>query len=217
MSMQPKAQLVLDQVLQAGAQGDLIIDTGQALSLKARDGELEEHKVTSSQIFGLRVIKDDRVGTAYSEAADEQSLSSLVQQALTNASYAAPELNEKILVNEAHLTTDDGLLCPDEPASIEDKIALALKLERELSAKDKVKNVPYNGINDGTQERHVFSTAGLSASTRSRSCSAFAYALIEEGDKNAMEGSGQVARLLSDIDADELSHGALRPYWSDWM
>lgn len=204
MSMQNKAQEVLDQVKKAGAQGDLIIDMGQALSLKARDGELEEHKVTSSQIFGLRVIKDDRVGTAYSEATDEHSLSSLVEQALTNASYAAPEVNEKILHNEAELTTDDALLCPQEPASIEDKIALALRLEMDLSGRAKVKNVPYNGINDGVQERHVFSTEGLAASTRSRSCSAFAYALIEDGDKNAMEGSGQVGRLMSDINADEL-------------
>ncbi len=204
MNIDSNAEQVLSLVTKYGAKGDLIVDQGNAISLKARDGQLEEHKVTSSRIFGLRVIKDDKVGTAYSEAADSDSLSSLVEQALTNASYATPEVHEKILANDAQLSTDDGIFCPNETATTDDRIRLALELERELASRDKVKNVPYNGIQDGVGERHVFSTEGLHASTRSRSCSAFAYALIEDGEKNAMEGSGQVARLFSDLDKTSL-------------
>ncbi len=204
MSIQSQAAQVLEQVRQADAAGDLIVDNGRSISLKALNGALEEHKVTSSQIFGLRVIKDDRVGTAYSEASDAESLSSLVQQALANASYAATEAHERILANEATLATDDELLCPEDPASIEEKIELALDLEQGLAAKAKVKNVPYNGVTDRVSERHVYSTAGLSASTRTRSCSAYAYALIEDGDNNSMGGSGQVTRLFSKIDKEHL-------------
>lgn len=204
MTVESHAEQVLSLVTKAGAKGDLIVDQGNAISLKARDGELEEHKVTSSRIFGLRVIKDDKVGTAYSEAADADSLSSLVEQALTNAGYAAPEVHEKILANDAQLSTDDSILCPEEPATTEDRIQMALALERELAGKERVKNVPYNGVQDGVGERHVFSTAGLHAATKSRSCSAFAYALIEDGEKNAMEGSGQVARLFSELDRSSL-------------
>ena len=210
MSIAQQAETILAKVQAAGAQGDLIIDRGDAISLKAQDGELEEHKVTSSQIFGLRVIKDDRVGTAYSEAADKEALSSLVEQALVNASYAAPEIHEKILANNNELSTDDNLLCPEEQIAIEQKIELVLKLEADLAAKDKVKNVPYNGVQDGTGERHIYSTAGLHAVSKSRMCSAFAYALIEDGDKNAMEGVGQAARLFTEIDPDKLIEEAYR-------
>ncbi len=204
MTIQAQADQVLQQVRQADAEGDLIVDSGRSISLKALNGALEEHKVTSNQIFGLRVIKDDRVGTAYSEASDAESLSSLVEQALANASYAATEAHEKILSNDSSLATDDALLCPEDTTSIEEKIELALTLEQSLAAKDKVKNVPYNGVSDRVSERHVFSTAGLSASTRARSCSAYAYALIEDGDKNSMGGTGQVARQFSGIDKDIL-------------
>ena len=205
-----QAEGILARVKAAGAEGDLIIDRGEALSLKARDGELEEHKVTSSQIFGLRVIKDDRVGTAYSEAADDEALSSLVDQALVNASYAAPEVHEKILANDIALSTNDEMLCPTDVATIEQKIDLALKLESGLRGKDKVKNVPYNGIQDGTGERHIYSTSGLHAVSKSRMCSAFAYALIEDGEKNALEGVGQAARLFAGIDPDKLIEDAYR-------
>ena len=95
MSVDSHAEQILSLVTKSGAKGDLIVDQGNAISLKARDGQLEEHKVTSSRIFGLRVIKDDKVGTAYSEATDSDSLSSLVEQALTNASYATPRFTRR--------------------------------------------------------------------------------------------------------------------------
>jgi PmbA protein len=204
MTISDQANQVIDLVKAAGASGDLIIDQGESLSLKASDGELEEYKVSSSQIFGLRVIKDGKVGTAYSEAADSDALSSLVEQALTNASFTAIEVHERILSNEVTLKTDDLVLCPAEEVSIDEKVNFALKMESDLAAKDKVKNVPYNGVQDNTTQRHIFSSAGLNAYSKSRMCAAYAYALIEQGDKNAMEGIGQAARLFTALDANDI-------------
>ena len=204
MTISDQANQVIDLVKAAGASGDLIIDQGESLSLKASDGELEEYKVSSSQIFGLRVIKDGKVGTAYSEAADSDALSSLVEQALTNASFTAIEVHENILSNEVTLKTDDLVLCPAEEVSIDDKVNFALKIESDLAAKDRVKNVPYNGVQDNTTQRHIFSSAGLNAYSKSRMCAGYAYALIEQGDKNAMEGIGQAARLFAALDANDI-------------
>ena len=195
------AEQVLDRVTRAGAAGDLIVDEGDTLSLKARDGALEEHKVSSSRIFGLRVIKDGHVGTAYSEAADADALGSMVEQALTNAGFSRLEAHERILPNADRLQTDDALLCPEEQVSIEQKIELALEIESKLTARDKIKNVPYNGVQDVTSQRQIFSSAGLHASTRSRTCAAYAYALAEDGERNAMQGTSQVSRLFSGLDA----------------
>ena len=204
MTISDQANQVLGLVKAAGASGDLIIDQGESLSLKASNGELEEYKVSSSQIFGLRVIKDGKVGTAYSEAADSDALSSLVEQALTNASFTATEVHENILANEVNLKTDDSVLCPAEEVSIDDKVNFALQMESDLAARDKVKNVPYNGVQDNTTQRHIFSSAGLSAYSKSRMCAAYAYALIEQGDKNAMEGIGQAARLFTALNANDI-------------
>ncbi|MDG1234472.1 MAG: TldD/PmbA family protein [Pseudomonadales bacterium] len=204
MTISDQANQVIDLVKAAGASGDLIIDQGESVSLKARDGELEEYKVSSSQIFGLRVIKDGKVGTAHSEAADSDALSSLVEQALTNASFTAIEVHENILANEASLKTDDSVLCPVENVSIDEKVNFALQMESDLAARDRVKNVPYNGVQDNTNQRHIFSSAGLSAYSKSRMCAAYAYALVEQGDKNAMEGIGQASRLFADLNANDI-------------
>ena len=195
------AEQVLDKVMNAGATGDLIIDEGETLSLKASDGELEEYKVSSSRIFGLRIIKNGHIGTAYSEAVDADALSSMVAQALENASFVKVESHENILPNSDHLKTDDALLCPQEQVSVEQKIQMALEIESKLTAKDKVKNVPYNGVQDTTSQRHIFSSAGLNALTRSRLCASYAYALVEDGEKNAMQGASQMSRLFSGLNA----------------
>jgi PmbA protein len=204
MALQSQANQILDLVKAAGASGDLIVDQGKSLSLKAREGALEEYKVSSSQILGLRVIKDGKVGTAYSEATDTDALKSLVEQALLNASFAAVDAHESILANDAVLHTDDKVLCPFDDVVIDAQIEFALTMERNLATKSKVKNVPYNGVQDNVGERQIFSSAGLSAYSKARMCAAYAYALVEDGEKNAMDGVGQVARLFSELDLAQI-------------
>ncbi|HAK52793.1 MAG TPA: TldD/PmbA family protein [Gammaproteobacteria bacterium] len=207
MNQEESAAVVLERVKQAGAEGDLIIDEGESLTLKTREGELEEHKVSSLLIFGLRVVKDDRVGTAYSEASDADALASMVDQALLNATFAKVEPDEKIAGNSGQLRTDDNVLCPSDTPTIDDKILFVQSMENELAAKDKIKNVPSNGLSDGINQRHVFTTGGLCASTKQRHCSAASFALMEEGDKNVMEGVVRVSRQFSDLNYQEIVEG----------
>jgi PmbA protein len=204
MTTGENAARVMDLVNTAGATGDLIVDEGQSLSLKARDGDLEEYKVSSRQVFGLRVIKDGRVGTAYSETSDPEALASIVEQALTNASFAGEEIHEKILPASGELKTDDALLHPVDDAHIDEKIALALFLEGELASRDKIKSVPYNGVLDTSGQRQVFTSSGMSALSRSRIFFCYAYAIAEEGDKHAMEGSGLSSRLFRELDGPRI-------------
>ena len=57
MDIERSAYNILERVREKGAEGDLIIDEGQTLSLRAQKGQIEEQKVSSNLIFGLRVVK----------------------------------------------------------------------------------------------------------------------------------------------------------------
>lgn len=199
-TIEANAQHILDRVVAAGAAGDLVVEAASSLSLKAHAGELEEHKVTSTRVYGVRVVKDDRAGIAYSEAGDAAALDSMVDQALVNATFARVDPAESVAAGDTALTTDDAILCPDDPTSLAAKIDAALYIERELAACDKVRNVPYNGVQDLTAERHVFATTGRTAHSRNRVCSAFAYALASDGNKDALEGVQCHARRFDEID-----------------
>ena len=206
MNIKQNAQMVLDKVLGKGATGDLIIDESESLSLSAREGELEEYKISSSRVFGLRVIKDNKVGTAYSEASDREALETMVGQAFTNASFATEDEHEAIMDIQEELSTDDDFFCPHDDSTVEQKIDTILALEAALLSKNKIKNVPYNGIQSGSGSRHLFSTAGLVARSSAKSNSCYAYALMEEGDINVMEGSGRAARVFAEIEAKDIAN-----------
>lgn len=193
------SQQVFDQAKAAGAEADLIVLENESLSLKANEGELEEHTVSSTQTFGVRVIKDDQVGIAYSEASDQESLSWMVDQALQNATFSALEPDEKILDYQQSLSTDDAIFNPPDSSSVDEKIDMVLQLESGLIAKDRVKNAPYNGVAEVSGSRYILSSAGLNAASRDRMVYAYAYALAEDGEKNAMEGTGQMARLTHQL------------------
>ena len=195
---------VLDRVTAAGAAGDLVVREEASLSLKAHGGALEEHKVKSTRIYGVRVIREDRAGVAYSEAADAASLDSMVDQALVNATYARADPDEEIVDGDARLVTDDATLCPSDPTPVEEKIEAALFLERELTARDQVRNVPYNGVQDIIAEEHVFATTGRSAHGRSRLCAAYAYALVGDGEKDVLDGVQRGARRFDEVDMHEI-------------
>ena len=198
--IESNAERILDRVVAAGAVGDLVVQERSSLALSARDGELEEHKITSTRVYGVRVVKGDRAGISYSEAGDAEALDSMVEQALVNATFARADPAESVVAGDTALVTEDTILCPDDPTSVEQKIDAVLFLERELAARDNVRNVPHNGVQDLTSNRHIFATTGRTAHGRDRICSAFAYALLSDGDKDALEGVAQHARRFADID-----------------
>jgi len=203
------AQKILDSIKKHNATGDAIIDAGNALSLKANNGELEEYKVSSSQIFGVRVIKDNKVGTAYSEACDDAALELMVQQAVQNAGFSQAEPLETINTQTDQLTSDDSILNPEDNSSIDEKIAFLFELEASVLAGKDVKSVPYNGVNSTRSSRSIYTSSGLTAITSQRHSSAYAYALAQQADKNTMQGHGTLGRQFSELDLNSVTTNVL--------
>ena len=210
MSLPDYASQILDAVRSQGAEADLIVNAKTSLSLKARDGKLDEQAVSDTRVLGLRVIKDQRVGIAYSEATDPDALTHLVEQALLNARFNQPAPHEQIAANAQTLHTDDAQLCPDSSFSTEQRIDLALYLERELAARPNIRNVPNNGVQESISQASVYSTQGLVATSRQRMNALYAFALAADGDLTAMSGTGQVVRLGEHLNADSVIEEAHR-------
>ena len=200
-----RAEAVLELVTGEEASGDLMVMDETSLVLKARDGELEEHTVSSRRIYGVRVIKNARTGIAYSEASDSDALHSMVAQALDNTRFAGTDPHEQIPDHAGTLETEDAILCPTDDTTLEGKIDSVLAMERKLLAYENVRNVPYNGVLDQSREQHLFSTAGLCAYSKDRVCSAWSYALAEDGDHNILTGISRSARRFSELDTDEIA------------
>ena len=138
--------------------------------VRAYEGEVESFTRAESQGVGVRVIVDGKQGYAYAGTLDDTALQETLREARDNASFAEPD-------------EFNGLAVPDgvEPASLElwsdtvgafpteDKIALAIELERAaLAADTRISGIESAEYIDTAYESAVATSTGIAAAARDR-------------------------------------------------
>lgn len=206
--LQQAIDQVLDRVRTAGAEADVIASTGHHFSLKADKGELDEYKVTSGQVIGVRIVKDQRIATSYSESLEPNSLDLMVEQALTNARYTKQDEHQTISCADSQLTTDCPEIYQADTATVDDKIALALTLESGVVAKPHASSAPYNGYSESDSQIILANTLGTRCFHQERSAYCYAYTLYEKDGKQSMHGGMSYGRRFDELDSEyAINHG----------
>lgn len=191
---------VLERVKQQGAEADVIANRSNNFSLKANNGDLDEYKVTSGQVIGVRVVKDHRVATSYSESLDENSLNLMVDNALLNAAYSQQDPHQTISCINSTITTDAPEIYQQDDGDVDQKIALALSLEQGVLNKPDAKGSPYNGFAESDSHIILANTQGTLCHHSERSAYCYAYSLLDKDGKQAMHGGMSSGRKFSDLD-----------------
>ncbi|MFM5855884.1 TldD/PmbA family protein [Aeromonas rivipollensis] len=195
---------LLDKVADLGAEADVIANQEKAFSLKADKGELGEYKVTSSQQLGIRLIKEGRVGIAYSESLDEPALDAMLQDALDASRFAKVDPDQRITVQQSRLTTDYAEIHQADTTAVEEKIALALRLEADMLALPDVTGAPYNGFFEGESRLWLANSQGSLCEHQEFSVGCHSSALIEREGRQSMHYQGQYARRFDELDSQPL-------------
>jgi len=199
---------VINELTDHKAEADLFFSTSKSLKLSAQKGAISEYKVSSSQILGVRAIKDGRVGISYTEALDDESVSLLIKQALQNAETSEPNTDETIM----HLTGEirDELNKPEAEVSINIKTQKALELEGKPKAMDsRVVAVPYNSYSESDYYSHYLSSRGRSAIYTDKSYSITASALMDDKGKKANFYDFHSAHTFNELKWDKVVENSL--------
>ncbi|MFW7380935.1 MAG: TldD/PmbA family protein [Oligoflexus sp.] len=194
---------VLERSQELGADGgDVVGRSGRSFSVSVQRGEIDKYKVSSSAIIGLRVIKNQRVGLAYTESFDRDSLRRVAQQAVENAQYAAVDEHQNIEeVEPKELLESNKDIYQEDHTPLDDKLSLAIQMEQKLLQSDKrVASSPYNGYSDGEVEAIYLNHLGNYRFHRERSFYCYVSALTRDGDKQAMYGYSINARRFAELD-----------------
>lgn len=207
-ALQQAIDYVLDRVQAKNAAADVIANRSNNFSLKANQGELDEYKVTSGQVIGVRVIKDQRTATSYSESLDLASLDLMVDNALTNTQYSQQDPHQNISCLDSQLATIDPEVYQLETATVDEKIALALSLEQGVVSKPHATSAPYNGFAESDSHVILANTQGTLCSHSERSTYCYAYTLYEKDGKQAMHGGMSSGRVFNQLDSSYcINHG----------
>ncbi len=196
---------VLDMAKQAGVQqSDVILQRGRSLSLQAQGGKLDKTKVTSTQVLGIRVIQDQRIGISASESLDDDSLRRMIDQALGASRYASQDVYQQIeQKNSSDLIQDDAAMNQADTASLAEKVDLAMQLESAVLGVDKrIHNAPYSGYSDGEGEHFYANHLGTYCYTRARSYSCYTSALAGENGAQSMFSGSSISRNFQGLSLD---------------
>lgn len=162
MTLEEAKRYVLRRAQELGLKAELLFQEERELSLRAREGRLEEIKEARQRGLGLRVEAEGKVGYAYTEELSREALDWALEEARENAllSSKAGALPPGRPLG-SHDLLGEGLSAP-----LEGKKEVALALERAVREDTRVKSVLMGGYLEREVRVGLESTQGASGSFR---------------------------------------------------
>jgi PmbA protein len=171
------------------------------LEVKALNGEVESLSRAESRGLGVRVIAGGKLGYAYAADPDASEVAGIVEQARTNAALGSPD-EGNVLPEPAPAEPLAGLLAEQiESTPTEDKVRMALDLERAARAADsRVYGMDMCAYADATARIAIASTNGVSAEYERGDCWAVSNPLAAQDGETQTGFSFALGRKPSDLD-----------------
>lgn len=218
---------LLESGLAAAGTGDLMYSRSRSLQIKAFRGEIASFTESANTWVAARVFSNGRLGTAFSEKVDGDSIREAVARAGENATFADEDPGNR-LFERAETGDHDGRRGSLETRSTDEKKAMTLAAETAARGTDsRIVNVPYCYYYESDGEQAIANTAGLAKSGLAGSCGCFISVMAREGEETQtgsefavaatpdeldMEAAARIAatRALAKLGAREIDSGSYR-------
>ncbi len=193
-----------------GEQLEVYVSDEFETEVRAYQGEVESFTSARSQGFGVRVIANGRQGYAYAGTLERSALAETLQEARDNASFAQYD-------KFAGIAQPDGVAAIDLNLSDNslsgfannDKIALAIELERATRAKDtRIINVESAEYVDTQLESAVATSTGIASTSRETGCYLATYALAQENGETQTGFGYSLARGPAELNVGQAAGDA---------
>jgi PmbA protein len=209
------ASAVVEQA-QPGEGMEVYVTRGTENEVRAYEGEVESLTSADSSGVGIRVLlngtgEGSRVGFAWAGSLDRDVVQAALDDARDNARYATPDPD--VVLAEPDGVAAVALDLWDDAVSstpMEDKVALAIELERATRAADpRVRQVSSADYSDARVEVALASTTGIRSSAR-RSTAFLSVDAIAGEAADSQTGTGfSVGRSPADLHPDEAREDAV--------
>ncbi len=177
---------VLDAAQRAGiSPAEAAVSSSASFSARVRQQQLEDYTVSDRFQLTLRGRWQGRIGTASTQAMDEESLALLIQGVKESAELTETDEQDDILPPEDRYDAVCNYSEALEDVSAEDKIALAMQIDERLAAADARIQPDAAVVATGSETFRLQNTLGLDLSHKSNMVYAYASCLAKEGEAAA--------------------------------
>lgn len=186
---------------------EILLTKGNSFSVKIFKQEVDSFKYADSVGLGVRVLKDNSVGYAYTEKLDKENFETIICKAVENAIYIEsdeivefknyPEIEKKLYIYHPEL----------EKVTVNEKINKAKLFEQTARNFDKrIINVPYSEIGDNKSYTKIANTNGLQKEYISNMVYGFTYCLSQHNEETKYGIFYKFSHDFDQIDAEVIGN-----------
>ncbi|MDR1600441.1 MAG: TldD/PmbA family protein [Oscillospiraceae bacterium] len=175
------------------------------------NGEVSEYGVNSAGGLALRGLVGGKMGTAYTEAFDEDAVEMLVSRALESASLIEDPDEQFLFEGSPSYARLDTLARSPGGGTVEEKIRFARDLEKlALSLDPLVTKLGYqNGVESTHTEVRIVGTNGLNLRHEADGIGAVVMPVARRGERTSDAFGLRLARDLSDLPMEAMAREAV--------
>ncbi|MCL6610087.1 MAG: TldD/PmbA family protein [Peptococcaceae bacterium] len=201
--MKSLGSLALDSARRKGADmAEVYLSNNRELFIEVRDGRVETMKLAGERGLGLRLMKGNRVGFAYTSDLNPESVREAVDQALVNAASTAED-PFRVMPGPAprypELDLYDRRII-DTP--VEEKIVLAGVMEEAARKHDpRIKIIEGSSYTDAETEITLMNSLGVDLSYRGAYCGLYISLVAVQGEESQTGFALNYSLKYGDLDA----------------
>lgn len=170
------------------------------------EGEIDNYETSEEGGIGFRGLYDGKMGYAYTEKIDQDSISFLTKQAKENATILDEDDGTTIFEGSETYNTHSYYNEELEKVSTEEKIALIKSIEKKVLAFDpKIVRLNYCVLQDFSNEEILANDKGLAIDEKQNGLVIFVSAVAKDGEEMKTGSAVKLTRDFTEIDADAFS------------
>ncbi len=173
-------------------------------------GEIDSYETSEIAGVSFRGLYKGKMGYAFTEKIDEDSLLYLVENAKENAQYIEDEVQEDIFAGSKEYWSGSYYSEELEKVTIPEKIELLKAIENEIYAyNERVSGTNYFMLESGESERAILNSKGLSLKERTNHIGMYISVIVKQGDETKTGAFFKVTRDFSIFDPKEIARDAV--------
>lgn len=197
---------LVKKFIRPGYEYELFHQRTKRVKVEVSEGDLENLSSSEEVGVGIRVLKDKRIGFAYTTELKEESIKDVVEKAMQVCDLQNPDEGNSFVreLKESSVRSvfdEEGISLP-----LESKIDFALSLEKKTKELDsRIKGVRKASFTEGIVAVDVRNSYGVEFSYEGTYYTAMIATLAQEGGDSAISWEFRGSRRFSELDAEDIA------------
>ena len=201
---------VVKKYLKGGFEFEIFRQRVKKVKIEVSQEEVENLSSSEEAGVGLRVLKEGRMGFAYTSSLEEDRIKDVVEKAMEMCQLQTPDrgnaFSEELKISDAESVFDrEGLEVP-----LEEKVEMTLALEKKAKGIDgRIKGVRKASLTEGVVEVELVNSYGVRFGYEGTYYTSFISTLAQEGGDSSISWEFRGSRRLSGLDLEDMVRDAV--------